>query len=91
MFKKFRIDQLFNVEGTRSLDAGKLEFVSDGVNFVGRTDENNGVQGKIKIQSFGPNEKNTITATVIGNYKYVRLAQSRIMCKRKTVHIENIG
>ena len=39
---------------------------------MGRTFENNGIQGKIEKQKFEPNNSNTITATVIGNYKYVR-------------------
>lgn len=82
MFKKFRTDELFLVEGTKSLDAGKLEFVDDGINFVGRTDENNGVQGKIKKQSFEPNAKNTITATVIGNYKYVKFQETPYYCSQ---------
>ena len=43
----FRVGDLFEVEGTKSLDAGTLEFKDTGVNFVGRTDENNDIQGKI--------------------------------------------
>lgn len=82
MIKKFRIDELFLVEGTKSLDAGKLEFVNDGINFIGRTNENNGIQGKIKIQSFEPNAKNTITATVIGNYKYVKFQEEPYYCSQ---------
>ena len=34
--------------------------------------ENNGIKGKIAKQIFEPNEAYTITATVIGNYKYVK-------------------
>lgn len=70
---KFKIKDLFEVYGTRSLDAGSLEFQEKGINFIGRTGENNGIQGKIPRQNFSPNEANTITATVIGNYKYAKL------------------
>ena len=72
---KFKIGDLFTVESTKSLDAGKLTFKKEGINFVGRTGANNGVQGKIGRQEFEPNEPNTITATVIGNLKYVKYQQ----------------
>lgn len=72
---KFKIGDLFTVESTKSLDAGKLTFKKEGINFVGRTGANNGVQGKIGRQEFEPNEPNTITASVIGNLKYVKYQQ----------------
>lgn len=49
-----------------------MTFVDEGTNFVGRVSENNGIKGKIAKQIFEPNEAYTITATVIGNYKYVK-------------------
>ena len=49
-----------------------MTFVDEGINFVGRVSENNGIKGKIAKQIFEPNEAHTITATVIGNYKYVK-------------------
>ena len=82
MNKEFRIDELFLVEGTKSLDAGKLKFIDEGINFIGRTDEDNGIQGKIETQSFEPNMKNTITATVIGNYKYVKFQEEPYYCSQ---------
>lgn len=54
-FKEFRIGDLFFVEGTKSLDAGKVKFEDIGINFVGRTNEFNGVQGKISRQDYEPN------------------------------------
>ena len=78
----FRVGDLFNVEGTKSLDAGALEFRDTGVNFVGRTDENNGVQGMIDRQVFAPNDAKTITATVIGNYKYVKYQEEPYYCSQ---------
>lgn len=80
--RMFRIGDLFNVEGTKSLDAGALEFRDTGVNFVGRTDENNGVQGMIDRQVFAPNDAKTITATVIGNYKYVKYQEEPYYCSQ---------
>lgn len=71
-WRDIELDELFNISGTKSLDAGKMMFKEKGINFIGRTGENNGLQGKIDLQKFAPNESNTITATVIGNYKYVR-------------------
>lgn len=82
MFRNFRLDDIFEVSGTKFLDAGKLKFVDNGINFVGRTNENNGVQGKISEQKFAPNEPNTITATVIGNYKYVKFQTEPYYCSQ---------
>lgn len=83
-FKEYKIhsDVLFNVEGTKSLDEGKLSFVPDGINFVGRVNENNGIKGKIRKRTFSPNEENTITATVIGNYKYVKFQEEEYYCSQ---------
>ena len=68
--------------GTKSLDAGAIEFKEEGINFVGRTYESNGVQGKIDEQDYEPNAANTITATVIGNYKYVKYQEEPYYCSQ---------
>jgi hypothetical protein len=73
---------LFEVDGTKSLDSNAIDFVDVGVNFIGRTFENNGVQGKIKKQNFEPNLPFTITATVIGNYKYVKYQKEPYYCSQ---------
>ncbi|SCS74139.1 restriction endonuclease subunit S [Staphylococcus caeli] len=78
----FRIDDLFTVKGTKPLDRNAIKFLDEGINFVGRTSENNGIQGKIKEQVFKPNESNTITATVIGNYKYVKFQKEPYYCSQ---------
>lgn len=70
------------MEGTKSLDSNAIEFLEKGINFVGRTFENNGVQGKIEKRDFEPNESNTITATVIGNYKYVKYQKEPYYCSQ---------
>ena len=81
-FGEFRVDEIFEVVGTKSLDAGAVEFKDTGINFVGRTYENNGVQGKIDKQAYAPNDANTITATVIGNYKYVKYQEEPYYCSQ---------
>lgn len=81
-YKEFRLDEIFEISGTKSLDAGALEFKNEGINFVGRTNEFNGIQGKIEKQDFEPNEPNTITATVIGNYKYVKYQEEPYYCSQ---------
>ncbi|MBN6066446.1 restriction endonuclease subunit S [Aggregatibacter actinomycetemcomitans] len=79
---EFELHELFDIVGTKSLDSNAVDFVNEGINFVGRTFENNGIQGKIKKQKFEPNEANTITATVIGNYKYVKLQKEPYYCSQ---------
>lgn len=81
-FKMFRIDEIFKVSSTKSLDAGAVTFYSNGVNFVGRTNDNNGIQGKIKLRNYEPNEANTISVTVIGNYKYVKYQEKEYYCSQ---------
>lgn len=73
---------MFEVDGTKSLDSNAINFTDVGINFVGRTFEDNGVQGKIEKQSFKPNEPFTITATVIGNYKYVKFQKEPYYCSQ---------
>lgn len=73
---------LFEIEGTKSLDSNAIDFVEKGINFVGRTFENNGIQGFIKKRDFEPNSPFTITATVIGNYKYVKYQKEEYYCSQ---------
>ena len=80
--KMFKVSDLFEVVGTKSLDAGKLMFQQNGINFIGRVGYNNGIQGKIERQKFPPNEPNTFTATVIGNYKYVHYQEEEYYCSQ---------
>lgn len=64
------------------MDSNAIEFTRTGINFVGRTFENNGIQGKIQKREFEPNEPYTITATVIGNYKYVKYQKESYYCSQ---------
>ena len=73
---------MFEVEGTKSLDSNAITFVKKGINFVGRTFEDNGIQGKIDKRDFEPNNPYTITATVIGNYKYVKYQKEPYYCSQ---------
>ena len=79
---KYELQQLFDITGTKSLDSNAIDFTDTGVNFVGRTFENNGIQGKIQRREFEPNEPYTITATVIGNYKYVKYQTEEYYCSQ---------
>lgn len=81
-WKEYRLDELFEVVGTKSLDSNAIEFLKSGINFIGRTFESNGIQGKIEKQDFEPNESFTITATVIGNYKYVKFQTEPYYCSQ---------
>lgn len=78
----FRLGELFDIEGTKSIDRKNVTFIEKGVNYVGRTFDNNGIQGKIERQSFPPNKPNTITATVIGNYKYAKFQKEEYYCSQ---------
>ena len=73
---------MFEIVGTKSLDSNAIDFVSQGINFVGRTFDNNGIQGVIEKRDFEPNEPFTITATVIGNYKYVKFQKQPYYCSQ---------
>ena len=78
----YKLSDLFIIKGTKSLDSNAVDFINEGVNFIGRTFENNGIQGKISSRDFEPNEPNTITATVIGNYKYVKFQAEKYYCSQ---------
>lgn len=79
---EFKLGDLFEIVGTKSLDSNAIEFTETGINFIGRTFENNGIQGKIQKRDFEPNEPFTITATVIGNYKYVKYQKEPYYCSQ---------
>ena len=79
---EYELPKLFYITGTKSLDSNAIEFTKEGVNFIGRTFDNNGIQGKIERRNFEPNEPNTITATVIGNYKYVKYQTEEYYCSQ---------
>ena len=79
---EYKLEDLFDIVGTKSLDSNAITFVKSGINFVGRTFENNGIQGRIDLQDFEPNNPYTITATVIGNYKYVKYQKEPYYCSQ---------
>ncbi|MDO4698132.1 MAG: restriction endonuclease subunit S [Pasteurellaceae bacterium] len=81
-WEEFKLGDLFEIEGTKSLDSNAINFVKKGINFVGRTFENNGIQGLIEKREFEPNSPFTITATVIGNYKYVKYQKAEYYCSQ---------
>lgn len=66
---EFKVGELFDVSGTKSTDAGHVDLISSGdAQFVGRTADNNGVQGYVNSSDFNfkPNEVNTISVSQVG-------------------------
>lgn len=60
---------MFEVKTSRGYDAGKLKFVSKNENtfeFIGRTKDNYGVQGFVKMLDTPPNDENTISVSQVG-------------------------
>ncbi|WP_120957456.1 restriction endonuclease subunit S [Helicobacter pylori] len=81
-WQSFRLGDLFEIVGTKSLDSNAIDFTDTGINFVGRTFSNNGIQGKTPTKAFKPNKPFTITATVIGQYKYVKFQTEPYYCSQ---------
>ena len=68
-WKEFKVGELFDIKGTKSLDVGHVTLTDDGdCQFIGRTNDNNGVQGNINSSTidFDPNESNNITVSQVG-------------------------
>ncbi|WQS48642.1 restriction endonuclease subunit S [Helicobacter pylori] len=81
-WQSFKLGDLFEIVGTKSLDSNAIDFTDTGINFVGRTFSNNGIQGKTPTKAFKPNKPFTITATVIGQYKYVKFQTEPYYCSQ---------
>ncbi|WRC81225.1 restriction endonuclease subunit S [Helicobacter pylori] len=81
-WQHFKLGDLFEIVGTKSLDSNAIDFTDTGINFVGRTFSNNGIQGKTPTKAFKPNKPFTITATVIGQYKYVKFQTEPYYCSQ---------
>lgn len=66
-FAEFRVGGLFEVEGSRSTDAGTLHLTSDGAfPFIGRTSTNNGIQGFCGNLGFPANNAGEISISQVG-------------------------
>lgn len=66
-WKEFQLKDLFEISISQSVDKTLLDFDdSNEIDFIGRTDTNNGIQGKINKLSFEPNEAETYSVTQIG-------------------------
>ncbi|CYU68720.1 putative type IIS restriction enzyme [Streptococcus suis] len=68
LWEKFPVASLFDIQTSRSVDKGALE-LSDKpkkYQFIGRTSQNNGVQGYLDYLGFAPNPKNTFSVIQIG-------------------------
>lgn len=78
----FKLGDLFEIEGTKSIDRRYLTFKETGINFIGHSFDTNSVQGKIDKQKFEPNKAFTITVSVVGNYKYVTYQAEEYYCSQ---------
>lgn len=64
----FKYSDLFDISIGKSTDLNKLEQVEDGVNYVGRTDVNNGVTAKVKVDnSIEVYKGSCLTVPMVGN------------------------
>lgn len=82
-WKEFRLDELFEIEIGRSIDLNKLEQSNIGINYVGRTEENNGVTAIVKR----PDEKyvysgNCITVPMVGNAMKGTYQENEFCCSQ---------
>lgn len=82
-WKEFRLDELFEIEIGRSIDLNKLEQSNIGMNYVGRTEENNGVTAIVKR----PDEKyvysgNCITVPMVGNAMKGTYQENEFCCSQ---------
>lgn len=67
MFKNFRIADLFVVSTTKSVDKNKIVFGEKGkYDFIGRSSNNYGIQGKIQKLAYEPNKAKTFSLVQVG-------------------------
>ena len=67
-WKWFEYKNLFDIQIGASIDLNKLKQSDDGVNYVGRTEDNNGITAKVANDgNFIVYDKNCITVPMVGN------------------------
>ncbi|MFI3102410.1 restriction endonuclease subunit S [Streptococcus suis] len=68
LWEKFPVASLFDIQTSRSVDKGALDLSDEPKKypFIGRTSQNNGVQGYLDYLGFSPNPKNTFSVIQIG-------------------------
>lgn len=67
MNKEFLLSELFEVKTTKSIDKNKISFSPDGeYDFIGRSNFNNGIQGKVERLDYDPNPENTFSLVQVG-------------------------
>lgn len=58
---------MFYVKTTKSIDKNKITFSCDGdYDFIGRSNIDNGVQGKVNYLGYAPNAKDTFSLVQVG-------------------------
>ena len=90
---------MFEISTSKSYDAGKLELgfkTKNSYEFIGRTQENYGVQGYINLLDRYPNDENTISVSQIGSiHAQLRLnkwyaSQNIFILKPKRLELVNL-
>lgn len=93
-FAEFRLGDLFEVEGSRSTDAGTLHLTSDDAfPFIGRTSTNNGIQGFCGNLGFPANSAGEISISQVGTIDAqwrgtpYYTSQNIVRCRAKRTHL----
>ena len=64
---EYKLGDLFYVKTTKSIDKNKITFSRDGdYDFIGRSNIDNGVQGKVNYLGYVPNAKDTFSLVQVG-------------------------
>ena len=64
---EYKLGDLFYVKTTKSIDKNKITFSRDGdYDFIGRSNIDNGVQGKVNYLGYAPNAKDTFSLVQVG-------------------------
>ena len=63
----FRLDYLFDIKTAKSIDRNKIIFDDEGeYDFIGRSSDNYGIQGKVRHLGYEPNAANTFSIVQVG-------------------------
>lgn len=66
-WSNFRLDQLFNIELSKSINLNQIKFDAAGkYDFIGRSSVNYGIQGHVNHLGYEPNEANTFSLVQVG-------------------------
>lgn len=87
-FKLFALNEIFNIIIGKSIDLNKLLHSPDGINYVGRTEENNGVTAKvIPLENVTIYKGNSITIPMVGHSTLKCSYQKEPFCVSQNIAI----